>query len=262
MVTSFGMSPELGLVTIGEQGGEVFLGASLQELGSVGPATLELIDREVERLVAEAVERATAVLRAQLGRGRSETAQALLEHETLSGVALEALLDAGACRSSIDDAAASPGGGRSSDRAARAVALVAVRSALAAPRGRAATPRWRLEQPRAAAGRAVQGAARRARRPDVLGAEPRPAGGRGQQRRPARHPRLRRRVAGTRSRRSAAAPATRCGSRGPGRPSSGRSASRAARARARARRCAASRTAQVVGSYSHRRRRAPTRTGR
>ena len=37
MVTSFGMSPILGLVTIGEQGGEVFLGASLQELGSVGP---------------------------------------------------------------------------------------------------------------------------------------------------------------------------------------------------------------------------------
>jgi hypothetical protein len=37
MVTSFGMSPQLGPVTIGEQNGEVFLGASLQELGSVGP---------------------------------------------------------------------------------------------------------------------------------------------------------------------------------------------------------------------------------
>jgi cell division protease FtsH len=91
MVTSFGMSPELGMVTIGEQGGEVFLGASLQELGSVGPATLELIDREVERIVAEAVERATTVLRANWATVR-ETAQVLLDHETVSGVALEALL--------------------------------------------------------------------------------------------------------------------------------------------------------------------------
>ena len=91
MVTSFGMSPELGLVTIGEKGGEVFLGASLQELGSVGPATLDLIDREVERLVAEAVERATTILRANWAAVR-EIAQALLDHETLSGVALDALL--------------------------------------------------------------------------------------------------------------------------------------------------------------------------
>ena len=33
MVTSFGMSDALGPVTIGESGGEVFLGASLQDLG-------------------------------------------------------------------------------------------------------------------------------------------------------------------------------------------------------------------------------------
>jgi cell division protease FtsH len=91
MVTSFGMSPELGYVTIGEQGGEVFLGNSLQELGSVGPATLELIDREVERIVGEAMERATSVLRSNWGAVR-ETAQVLLAHETVSGVALEALL--------------------------------------------------------------------------------------------------------------------------------------------------------------------------
>jgi cell division protease FtsH len=91
MVTSFGMSPELGLVTIGEQAGEVFLGASLQELGSVGPATLELIDREVERLVGEAVERASGILRRYWDTVH-ETAQALLDHETLSGLALDALL--------------------------------------------------------------------------------------------------------------------------------------------------------------------------
>ncbi len=38
MVTSFGMSETLGPVTIGESGGEVFLGASLQDLGSIGPS--------------------------------------------------------------------------------------------------------------------------------------------------------------------------------------------------------------------------------
>ncbi len=91
MVTSFGMSDALGPVTIGEPQGEVFLGASLQELGSVGPATLELIDREVERLVGEAETKAAEVLEANWMAVR-ETATALLEHETLSGVALDAVL--------------------------------------------------------------------------------------------------------------------------------------------------------------------------
>ncbi|PZS22794.1 MAG: cell division protein FtsH, partial [Pseudonocardiales bacterium] len=91
MVTSFGMSEVLGPVTIGEKGGEVFLGASLEELGSVGPATLELIDREVERLVGDAEHKAQAALRMNWGAVR-ETAEALLELETLSGHALDAVL--------------------------------------------------------------------------------------------------------------------------------------------------------------------------
>jgi len=91
MVTSFGMSPVLGPVTIGEAGGEVFLGASLQDMGSVGPHTLDVIDEETERIVLEAKERALFVLRANWDSVQ-ETAQALLEHETLSGVALDAVL--------------------------------------------------------------------------------------------------------------------------------------------------------------------------
>ncbi len=91
MVTSYGMSEALGPVTIGEKAGEVFLGASLQELGSVGPATLELIDREVERIVGDAVARAEEVLRANW-TAVYEVANALIEHETLSGVALDAVL--------------------------------------------------------------------------------------------------------------------------------------------------------------------------
>jgi cell division protease FtsH len=91
MVTSYGMSPELGSVTIGEAGGEVFLGAALQDLGSVGPHTLDLIDEETERLVEEAQTRAEHVLRSNWPSVH-ETASALLEQETLSGLALDAVL--------------------------------------------------------------------------------------------------------------------------------------------------------------------------
>jgi cell division protease FtsH len=91
MVTSYGMSRELGPVTIGERQGEVFLGASLQELGTVGAETLNLIDREVERLVGDAKARARHVLDVNHD-ALVETAEALLEHETLSGLALEAVL--------------------------------------------------------------------------------------------------------------------------------------------------------------------------
>jgi cell division protease FtsH len=91
MVTSFGMSEALGLVTIGEKGGEVFLGASLQDLGSVGPETLNLIDNEVERLVGDAEARAAVILDRNWSTVE-ETAAALLEQETLSGVALDAVL--------------------------------------------------------------------------------------------------------------------------------------------------------------------------
>ncbi|HEV2974367.1 MAG TPA: ATP-dependent zinc metalloprotease FtsH [Solirubrobacteraceae bacterium] len=91
MVTSFGMSEALGLVTIGEKDGEVFLGASLQDLGSVGPETLNMIDSEIERLVGDAEARAAAILDRNWSTVE-ETAAALMEHETLSGVALDAVL--------------------------------------------------------------------------------------------------------------------------------------------------------------------------
>jgi cell division protease FtsH len=91
MVTSFGMSEKLGSVTIGEAGGEVFLGASLQDMGSVGPQTLDTIDEETERIVEDAKARAIEVLRANW-EPLQETARALIEQETLSGVALDALL--------------------------------------------------------------------------------------------------------------------------------------------------------------------------
>jgi cell division protease FtsH len=91
MVTSYGMSPRLGHITVGEAGGEVFLGAALQDLGSIGPETLNIIDSEIERIVEDAEARAEHVLRANWDTVH-ETATLLLQHETLSGVALEAVL--------------------------------------------------------------------------------------------------------------------------------------------------------------------------
>ena len=91
MITSFGMSDALGPTAIGDIAGEVFLGASLQDLGNIGPETLNLIDREIKRMVRDAEARAAHLLRANWDSVR-ETAAVLIEQETLSGVALDALL--------------------------------------------------------------------------------------------------------------------------------------------------------------------------
>jgi cell division protease FtsH len=106
MVTSFGMSA-LGSVTIGEQQSEVFLGASLQELGSVGPRTLEQIDAEVRRLVEVAERRAEIVLRDRWD-DVERLADVLEAQETLSGEALAALV-AGIEPATLDDLEAAEG---------------------------------------------------------------------------------------------------------------------------------------------------------
>jgi len=92
MVTSFGMSPRLGPVAIGELDGEVFLGANLQSLGAIGPEVLDAIDAETERLVKAARARAERALRANWERV-TELAHELLARESLSGPELDAVLD-------------------------------------------------------------------------------------------------------------------------------------------------------------------------
>ena len=221
---------ELGPVTIGEKAGEVFLGASLQELGSVGPATLELIDREVERIVGEAVAQAR---RRSCGRNwsavdetaqRADRARDALRRRARRGArrpssrrcSTSAHGRAATRRRSELEAAAEGGESGAATAALAALAPSRARRVVRAARARRPEPIWRLEQPPPPAGRAVQGAARRARRPPVLGAQPRAADGRGQRHDPARHLQLERRRAGTSWRPSAAARATRRGSPGPG----------------------------------------------
>ncbi|MGH2955727.1 MAG: ATP-dependent zinc metalloprotease FtsH [Solirubrobacterales bacterium] len=93
MVVSYGMSEEFGPVSIGEKAGEVFLGRDIQSMGNISPVQLELIDTEVRGMVLQAFETAQKVLRHN-DDAIKELVSTLLEQETLSGVALEALLSA------------------------------------------------------------------------------------------------------------------------------------------------------------------------
>jgi cell division protease FtsH len=91
MVVSYGMSDAFGPVSIGEKAGEVFLGRDIQNMGHISPIQLELIDNEVRRIVTDSIEIAKRVVKSN-PEAMDELVDTLLEQETLSGVALEALL--------------------------------------------------------------------------------------------------------------------------------------------------------------------------
>ena len=85
MVREFGLSPKLGPVGY-PQGGSVFLGAEGPGLSSrpFAEATEAMIDSEVARLLREAEERATKLLRGHQAELR-KLADLLQEHETVDG---------------------------------------------------------------------------------------------------------------------------------------------------------------------------------
>ncbi len=151
MVTSFGMSTALGPVTIGEKGGEVFLGASLQDLGSVGPSTLDLIDREVERLVGDAEATRRVHPRPPLERRRGDRQRAARAGDAVGRGARRRALDGagddarGTARRAPSRARARPGAQTLKRLAAGMLIAAAIASAgVASARGEAS---WRLEQP-------------------------------------------------------------------------------------------------------------------
>jgi cell division protease FtsH len=93
MVVSYGMSEAFGPVSIGEKAGEVFLGRDIQNMSNISPIQLELIDAEVRKLVLSSYDVAQRVVQQNEG-AMLELIETLVEQETLSGVALEALLSA------------------------------------------------------------------------------------------------------------------------------------------------------------------------
>jgi len=84
MVTRWGYSDVLGMVSYGDNQEEVFLGHSVARTQNVSEDTAEKIDLEVRRLVQAGYDEAKSILTAKL-EDLHTLAKALLEYETLSG---------------------------------------------------------------------------------------------------------------------------------------------------------------------------------
>ena len=92
MVTRYGMSEELGTQVFGEAQHEVFLGRDYAQKNDYSAETAKRIDDEVERIMREGHDRAREVLSARGDQMRT-MAEVLLDHETVEGPAVDALLN-------------------------------------------------------------------------------------------------------------------------------------------------------------------------
>jgi cell division protease FtsH len=91
MVTQWGMSDKLGPMAYGENQQEVFLGHAITQSQNVSEATARLIDAEIRRIVDEGYAGAQHIISGNLA-GLHDLANALLEHETLTGDEVGAVL--------------------------------------------------------------------------------------------------------------------------------------------------------------------------
>jgi len=83
MVTRLGMSPQLGSMTYGQKEELIFLGREISEQRDYSEAVAEQIDQEVRKLVDEAYEQATGILK-KYRQELDAVAAKLLEVESLS----------------------------------------------------------------------------------------------------------------------------------------------------------------------------------
>ncbi|NPA07300.1 MAG: ATP-dependent zinc metalloprotease FtsH [Chloroflexi bacterium] len=90
MVMRFGMSEELGPMTFGRSEELIFLGREIAEQRDYSEAVAEKIDREVQRLVRSAYEKAKSILQ-QYRDVLDRVAEKLLEKETLTREEFEAI---------------------------------------------------------------------------------------------------------------------------------------------------------------------------
>ena len=113
MVTQWGMSDKLGPVGYAENQQEVFLGHQITQIKNVSEATAQQIDAEIRRFVEEGYARARQTLTEKLDLLHG-LARALLEHETLTGEEIAAVMrgePVSAVRRTAAEAAASGGAG-------------------------------------------------------------------------------------------------------------------------------------------------------
>jgi cell division protease FtsH len=92
MVASYGMSPAVGPVQVGEAPGEVFVGRDITNMGNVAAETLALVDAETRRFVHEAEETAKRILGLNAAV-LEDLANSLLRAETLSGPSLDVYME-------------------------------------------------------------------------------------------------------------------------------------------------------------------------
>jgi cell division protease FtsH len=91
MVTRFGMSQRLGPRTYGADDGDVFAGQAVTRRQQMSDLTQRLVDEEIKRLIAEGEQTARGILAGRFD-DLHRAAEALREHETLSGEQLRRLL--------------------------------------------------------------------------------------------------------------------------------------------------------------------------
>ena len=94
MVTTYGMSDELGPMSYGTSEDEVFLGRDFNKIRNYSEDVASKIDNEMRRIIDNAYHKTEKLLSENIEKLHS-VAQALLEKETISGKEFEILFDGG-----------------------------------------------------------------------------------------------------------------------------------------------------------------------
>ena len=93
MVTRFGMSDRLGLITYGNDNNEVFLGRDFSSTPNYSEKTAAVIDEEIEKVVMAQYQKALEILQNAMPK-LHETAKVLFEKEKISGEEFIAIMEA------------------------------------------------------------------------------------------------------------------------------------------------------------------------
>jgi cell division protease FtsH len=91
MITEWGMSDKLGMISYGDNSQEVFLGHSVTQNKNVSEATAREIDGEIKDIIDRAYAKARRLLTENIEE-LHRLARGLLEHETLSGDEIRTVL--------------------------------------------------------------------------------------------------------------------------------------------------------------------------
>ena len=93
MVTKFGMSARLGLVSYGNDNNEVFLGRDFSSTPNYSEKTAAVIDEEIESIVMAQYSKALELLQNSMNK-LHETAKVLFEKEKITGEEFRAIMEA------------------------------------------------------------------------------------------------------------------------------------------------------------------------